>query len=251
MPLQPVLILAMTKMRSGICTAGFTPDSDPITGLRWVRPVREFGAVLPGDMLDTDGRPVQCCDVVELNLLAPRPNPPHVEDWVTDFVHHCPRVLRRLEGQRRADFLAEHLDSAPDDVVLHHTRSLCLVRPERVWARFSLDAFSGKYEARMGFLLSGDLIHPGMGDRRGVTVTDLRWRALGRRWLEDQTGRRGGSLLLDQQVLLERLSAEAVYLALGLSRVWQGKRWVLVVGVHTVPDYGDPPQVQDMQSAAP
>jgi hypothetical protein len=49
---------------------------------------------------------------------------------------------------------------------------------------------------------------------------------------------------------MERLSAEVVYLALGLSRVWQGKRWVLVVGVHTVPDYGEPFEVHDMLSAA-
>jgi len=28
-----------------------------------------------------------------------------------------------------------------------------------------------------------------------------------------------------------------VYLALGLSRSWQGKHWLLVIGVHVVPDY--------------
>jgi hypothetical protein len=50
MPLQEVLILAMTRMRSGICTAGFTHEPDPVTGLRWVRPVRDFDTVQPGDM---------------------------------------------------------------------------------------------------------------------------------------------------------------------------------------------------------
>ena len=67
MPRTEVLILAMTKMLSGICTAGFVNDRDPVTGLRWVRPVREFGTLLPGDMTDADGHLVQCCDVVELN----------------------------------------------------------------------------------------------------------------------------------------------------------------------------------------
>jgi hypothetical protein len=83
---QEVLIMAMTKMLSGICTAGFTHEADPVTGLRWVRPVREFGTVLPGDMTDADGRLVECGDVVELDLLAPRPHPPHVEDWTIGFV---------------------------------------------------------------------------------------------------------------------------------------------------------------------
>ncbi len=83
MPPQEVLILAMTQMLSGICTAGFTREPDPVTGLRWVRPVREFGTLLPGDMTDADGRLVQCGDVVEPNLL----------------------------------------DRAPEDVLIHHTRS--------------------------------------------------------------------------------------------------------------------------------
>jgi hypothetical protein len=233
MPHQEVLILAMTKMLSGICTAGFTRERDPVTGLRWVRPVRDFCTVQIGDMRDADGDLIQCCDVVELNLVEPRPDPPHVEDWLVDFVHRRPRVLRRLGGEQRAAFFPKYLDPAPEDVLVHHTRSLCLVQPERVWARFSLDGYSGKYEARMGFVLDGDVNHPRAVSRRGVSVTDLKWRALGRSWL----GEDGGTLTLDHEGLFERLQAEAVYLAAGLSRNWQGEYWPLVVGVHVVPDY--------------
>ena len=233
MPLQEVLILAMTRMRSGICTAGFTHEPDPVTGLRWVRPVRDFDTVQPGDMTDANGRPVQCGDVVELDLLAPRPDPPHVEDWLTDFVHRRPRLLRRLEGEKRARFFAKYLDLAPEDVLIRHTRSLCLVRPEQVWASFSLDRYSGKYEARMGFLLAGDANHPQATGQRGASVTDLKWHALGRAWL----GEVGGRLRLEQDALYRRLNAEAIYLAVGLGRKWQGKYWPLVVGVHVVPDY--------------
>jgi hypothetical protein len=242
MPPQEVLILAMTQMLSGICTAGFTREPDPVTGLRWVRPVREFDTLLPGDMTDAGGRLVQCCDVVELNLLAPHPDPPHVEDWLTDFVHHRPRLLRRLEGEKRARLFARHLDRAPEDVLVHHTRSLCLVQPEQVWARFSLDGYSGKYEARMGFVLADDADYPRAASPRGCSVTDLKWRALGRAWLGERGGRggrggQGGQLALDHDALCERLGAEALYLAIGLSRNWQGEYWPLVVGVHVVPDY--------------
>ena len=232
MPPQEVLILAMTKMLSGICTAGLMHEPDPVTGLRWVRPVREFDTLQPGDMTDADGRVAQCCDVVELDLVAPCPDPPHVEDWLTDFIHHRPRLLRRLEGEKRARFLARYLDRAPEDVLIHHTRSLCLVRPEQVWARFSLDGYSGRYQARMGFVLPGDANHPRAASPRGVSVTDLKWRALGRAWL----GQRG-RLLLDHDALCQRLGVEDVYLAIGLSRNWQGECWPLVVGVHVVPDY--------------
>jgi len=232
-PPREVLILAMTEMLSGICTAGFVNDPDPVTGLRWVRPVREFGTLLPGDMTDANGHLVQCCDVVELRLLAPRPDPPHTEDWVTDFVHHRPRCLRCLQGQKRERLFADYLDSRPEDVLVHHTRSLCLVQPERVWARFALDTYSGKYQARMGFVLPGRVTHARANSQHGIPVTDLKWRALGRSWL----GSRGGRLDLDQDALHKRLETDKVYLALGLSRNWKGEYWLLVVGVHTIPGY--------------
>ncbi|HET89343.1 MAG TPA: hypothetical protein ENN99_01170 [Chloroflexi bacterium] len=233
MPLQEVLILAMTEMLSGVCTAGFTREPHPVTGLQWVRPVREFGPLLPGDLTDAAGRLVQCGDVVALNLLKPRPDPPHVEDWVTDFVNHRPRLLRRLEGEKRAAFFARYLDPAPEEVLVQQIRSLCLIQPEQVWVSCSLDGYSGKYEARMGFRLPGEANHPQAASRRGLSVTDLAWRALGRTWL----GEGGGRLELDHETLLERLGVEAIYLAVGLGRKWQERYWPIVVGVHTVPDY--------------
>jgi hypothetical protein len=101
-----------------------------------------------------------------------------------------------------------------------------------VWAHFSLDTYSGKYQARMRFVLPGDANHPRITSRRGVSVTDLRWRALGRSWLGARS-----YLALDHDALFKRLRAEALYLAIGLSRTYQGEYWPLVVGVHVVPDY--------------
>ena len=74
-----------------------------------------------------------------------------------------------------------------------------------------------KYEARMSWTLSGDLT------RTSVSVTDLKWHALGRAWLGN-----GGQLTLDHSALVERLRADAIYLTLGLSRHYQGQYWPLV-----------------------
>jgi len=233
MPVQEVLLLAMTHMRSGICVAGMTREPDPTTGLRWVRPVRDFETVLPGDMSDDAGHLFQCGQVVTLNLLDPRPDPPHVEDWSADFVRCRPRLVRCLEPDRRETFFAEHLDQAPYEVLLAQRRSLCLVEPERVWASFTLDVYSGKYEARMGFALSGAAGQLPALSSTGASVTDLKWRALGREWLGDD----GGCLRLDQAELLARLNCSRLYLAVGLSRKWKDQYWPLVIGVHTLPDY--------------
>ncbi len=239
MPVQQVLLLAMSKMLSGICVAGFTPERDPATGLRWVRPVREFDTLLPGDMTGAGGRLMQCGDVVELNLLSPRPAAPHTEDWVADFVRCRPRLARRLQAQRRASFLAQHLDPAPEQVLVHHTRSLCLVQPEHVQAHFSLDTYSGKYEARMSIVLPDDAQPLQAAGPRGIPVTDLKWRAWGRTWFGQgaQSLSPGGKLTFDADELQRRLHIQAFYLTLGLSRNWQGNYWPLVVGVHVVPDY--------------
>jgi hypothetical protein len=102
-----------------------------------------------------------------------------------------------------------------------------------------LDAYSGKYEARMGFELGScapatdSSTAAWRTDARGVAVTDLKWRALGRKWLADC----GGTLDLEPDQLREQLAADDLYLTIGLSRAWKGKCWPLVVGVHAVPDY--------------
>lgn len=233
MPPQEILILAMTRMLSGICTAGFSREPHPVSQLRWVRPVKEYDTLLLGDLTDASGRVVQCGDVVELHLQRHRSDPPHTEDWVTDFIYHRPRVVRRLEGERRARFFAKHLDKAPADILGRNpTRSLCLVWPNRLWANFTLDPYSLKYQARIGFTLEG-VHHAQANSPRGIPVTDLKWRALGRNWL----GERSRELALDDGALRERLQAEEIYLALGLSRGYQGQLWLLVIGVHVVPDY--------------
>jgi hypothetical protein len=233
MPDQEILVMAMTRMLSGVCTAGFTRERDPVSHLRWVRPVKERDSLLLGDLTDADGRVIQCDDVIELRLQRHRPDPPHSEDWLTDFIFHRPRLLRRLEGERRARFLAEHLDRAPEEVLGEDpTRSLCLIRPDRIWACFILDPYSLKYQARVGFELLG-LHHAKASSSWGLPVTDLKWRAAGRNWLDPG----GGELRLGEDGLRERLSAEEIYLALGLSRGYQGQLWQLVIGVHVVPNY--------------
>jgi hypothetical protein len=233
MPSQEILILAMTRMLSGVCTAGFTREPDPVSHLRWVRPVKAYDTLLLGDLTDAEGQVLQCGDVVKLNLQKHRPDPPHTEDWITDFIYQRPCLLRRLEGERRARFLANHLDRAPLDVLGQNpTRSLCLLRPDRLWACFTLDPYSLKYQTRIGFTLMG-VGETKANSPRGLPVTDLKWRALGRRWLGD----REGEMRLDHDALRERLQADEIYLALGLSRGYQGKLWLLVIGVHVVPDY--------------
>lgn len=236
MPPKEVLIMAMTRMRSGICTAGFVTADDPPGAVAWVRPVKEYGSLLLGDMTDAAGRVVQVGDVVELALRRPRPDPVHSEDWVTEFIRHRPRLVRRLTGAHWADFLSQQVDPAPDEVLLHHRRSLCLVQPTRITAHFLLDRQTGKYEARLTFSLPSPPASVLSGPHN-FPVTDLAWRALGRQWLTKMANT--GEIVrltLDAAELTQTLAAATIFLSLGLSRTYEGKIWPLVIGVHPAPE---------------
>jgi hypothetical protein len=212
--------------------AGVTAEPDPVTGLRWVRPIREGGHVLLGDITTVEGQVLQPFDVAKLNLLRPHAAPPHTEDWVTDFVRHRPCVLRRLEGERRASFLREHLDGKPQEVLDSHRRSLCLIEPDWVRGNFKLDACSGKFDARLAFGL-GQRRFAGSHAKGGLSVTDLKWRALGRAWLPED----GGWTEFDAGDLEARFGIREIYLVVGLTRSYRGDFWTIVLGVHALPDY--------------
>lgn len=232
MPGQEILILAVTKMLGGVCLAGMTTEPDPVTGLRWVRPVCEGRHVLLGDITTPEGDVLRPFDVATINLLSSRPQPPHTEDWIVDFVYQPPRVARRLEGERRTGFLQKYLDRDPGQVLELQERSLCLLKPDRVQGSFRLDAYSGQFDARLAFSLDGHT-YQGSYAKGGLSVTDLKWRALGRAWLPET----GGWIEFDTDDLEARIGIQEVYLAAGLTRSFRGDCWPIVIGVHTVPEY--------------
>ncbi|MCL7453331.1 MAG: hypothetical protein M8467_09810 [Anaerolineae bacterium] len=231
MAVKEVLLLAVTRMLGGVCVAGMTAEPDPVTRLRWVRPVRDYGHILLGDITTAEGQLLQPFDVVEFSLLRPQPDPPHSEDWITDF-RQRPKVVRRLQGERRSHFLRTYQDTDPDQVLRNHERSLCLFQPQWIKGCFRLDAYSGKFDARLSFGLDGQR-YLGSHAKGGLSVTDLRWRALGRSWLPPD----GGWVDFDMGDLEVRFGIQEVYLSAGLTRSHQGGYWCIVIGVHTVPDY--------------
>ena len=231
MVLKEVLLLAVTRMLGGVCIAGMAAEPDPVTRLRWIRPVRDYGHILLGDITTVRGELFRPFDVVELSLVRPHPDPPHSEDWITDF-RRRPEVVRHLEGDRRARFLRRYQDADPWQVLRTCERSLCLFEPQWIKGCFRLDAYSGQFDARLTFGLDGRR-YLGSHAKGGLAVTDLRWRALGRSWLPED----GGWVDFDMGDLEARFGIQNVYLAAGLTRSHQGGFWPIIVGIHTVPDY--------------
>ena len=213
---EPVVVLAVTKMLSGMCTGGIS-----LTSEKWVRPVKEFGTVLPGDLTYPGRTPIRPFDIVKFSLTKPFPRPPHVEDWVCDFVRSRPTLAGRLD--QYLWFLEKHSEPDSHGQILRGERSLALFEPSQVEAIFTQDSYSGKYEARLTI--------PEMGERP-TPVTDIKWRALGRRLLGSSE-----RLTMTSGDLRDRYNMDRIFVALGLSRLHEGKHWPLIVGVHTWPDY--------------
>lgn len=233
-----LVLLAVTVMKTGVCIAGVRREA-PKT---WVRPVREFGTVLLGDITyptppgaGGERRVMRPFDIVELTLGRARPDPPHVEDWTCDFAHSRPRLLATLaEGQREQVLAAAGASS--DAIWTDRNRSLGTLRVDDVSATFTADAYAGTYEARVVF--------PGLpSDIASVACTDLKWRALGRRLLargQAAAASQGAThvLRLGGDELRAALGGPSdIWLALGMTRLHDGRTWPLVVGVHTVPEY--------------
>jgi hypothetical protein len=178
-----------------------------------------------GDIRFTSGALMRPFDIVCLNLLKPQPGPPHVEDVLCDFIRPRPEWRGRLSESERATFLQECLDPRPSEVWCGGGRSLTLFEPTALTTAFAFDSYSEKFECRIAW--------PGYDRPQGVPVTDLKWRALGRKWVASGPPNQQ----YDLPALRQRLGVERIFLAVGLSRNYQGQLWPMGVGVHTLPDY--------------
>jgi hypothetical protein len=230
-----VLILSVARTSDGLCLAGMTTEPHPASSLRWVRPMPESGSLRIEDLTTAGGETIRPFDVVELNLLKPRPRPPHTEDWIADFERDRPRIVRRLEGERRSDFLHKYRDAVPRQILESQQRSLCLIEASCVTGSFRQDPGSAHLDARLSFRLGGRA-YRGSYTKGGLAVTDLEWLALATGWLPEG----GGWAELDEGLLEARLGIKEIFLVIGLSHSSLHRFEPVILGVHTIPEYEVP-----------
>jgi len=147
-----------------------------------------------------------------------------VEDWTLDL-QRKPQWLRNLSQQEQAEFLTQHCEPDISVLVSNEERSLGLFLPDSFRFMFGLNVASTDITVRADFVLGGQTFSE-------IGCTDLRMRALGRKLLE----RSGGAACQLSRADFERRGKQITYLALGLSRLYRGKHWLIVVGVHSIPE---------------
>jgi hypothetical protein len=230
MSIQEVLLLAVADIDGGVCVAGMTAEPDPVTGLRWVRLVHQEGlSLIHGDTRDVSGG-LQPFDVVEVELVIPCPEPPYAENWLTKSSGCSLKVLRHLAGQQRANFLREHRDTAPQQVLQYQERALCLLKPAWIHGSFRLDPGSGWFAAHLAFG-TNRRSYRGSYARGGYPVFDPRWQSLGRSWLSQA----GDWVDFDAGDLEARFGISDIYLTVGLHPKDRSHQ-ISILTVHTVPE---------------
>jgi hypothetical protein len=209
-------------MEKGFCVAGVVEGRT-----RWVRPVRPKNSIDAQDLRDASGRHIRTLDLVKFELVRPNPQTPHVEDWHTNFNRRPIVEVVPTDGERVA-VLERLCEPTPDAVLAKKSRSLVLIEPDEVDAVFDPPTNGRNYGARMSFTCSG-ASYTGETGGRGFPVTDLKLRSWGRRYQRRAE--------LNDRDLKGALGAERLFLTIGLTRLYEGKHWPMVVGVHAWPDY--------------
>jgi hypothetical protein len=228
---KEITTLALTKMHGGVCTAGID------AGGHWIRPVRPRNeakpahdgisdhSLLPLDFFHGGQSPLVNLAVTRFWFSEAAPHLPHIEDWTPDLKRK-PQLLRKLSGEEQEQFLATHVESDLALLAREHERSLMLIKPESFSFSFGKNQTGDDVSVRASFACGGEHFSD-------IGCTDLRMRALGRQLLE-KTGNSKKATLGDED--FKRHGKQATYLALGLSRLFQNKHWLLVVGVHSLPE---------------
>jgi hypothetical protein len=227
---KEITTLALTKMHGGVCTAGIDAEG------RWVRPVRprveskpvREGAsdysLLPIDFFHGGQSHLVNLGVTRFWFTEAEPHTPHVEDWTLNLKQK-PQLLGKLSAEEQERFLEAHVENDLSPLCRQHARSLMLIRPDSFSFSFGMNLSGDDVSVRASFACNGETFDD-------VGCTDLRVRALGRKLLEKASG--GKASLTSED--FKRHGKQATYLTLGLSRLFQNKHWLLLVGVHSLPE---------------
>lgn len=223
--LTDVLVLGIARVKTNYSLVGMTTEPDPITGLRWVRPIKQGLPLTRDDLHYEDGQPIRLGDVVQFDLVQPQSTPPYIENVVGNWEAGPPLFIRDLTEARRAAFFPKHIDPDPLAVLGRQPqRSICLVKPSAVEAIFSYDEEIERFEARL--ILTIETASKPLRSEDGIPVFDPFWLA----WCRGQLGDKEFDQI--DHPTLQALVGE-VYVTLSLNA--RGR--VQVVGVHSVPNY--------------
>ena len=241
---QQLLITDFTRMRSGhVCVVGLDEQG------RCIRPAEPR---IHEQLAKQDGKfCIYPSAIIEFDIFAPRPEPPHTEDHIFDLFSI--RFLRRATAHEWQDRLKRSLSpnvAAIFEQPIQHekgyfvadgtgARSVGTVRArgivKAVYGPANFD--QGAWDYRLQF-------YDEAGQFYSLKITDLTWHL----YCDAQRGpdRQPAEIAAE---LTRLLKSRKVLLRIGLSRGWaehRGRCYLQINGVYTSPDYLEGKTVADL-----
>jgi len=223
---KELVILAMTKMANGICLAGIEAK----TG-QWIRPVRlDISDPMEHCLQLTDfiiqGEPrIKLLALSEIFLKEPKPSPPHIEDWILDR-RFKPRLIKQLNDKEKIDFLNAHAHQENLKRLQAKECSLGLIQPDDFLIHFKPNKKGDDIAVRIDFSLLKERC-------KEKPCPDIKLRALGR-YILQYLKKPSHCLSLED---FFKKGYTNIFFTIGLTRLYQGENWLMVIGVHTIPEY--------------
>lgn len=230
-----LVITDLTRMHRGmVCIAGYDKD------LHCIRPILPPPGISEHQLLAPNGKPIIFpFAVVELDLLEPRPEPPHTEDVY--FFSPSPRLLRPAKDPRQVlekttfetvQALFEqpiHNDFGFYVMEGHGPRSLGTIHPASIaQVGYEPEPGRGAWDYRLAFT-------DARGDIYRLKITDLTWQSYCQSLRNEQ--RDPAKIALE---LTDLLQSSDVFLRIGLARGWKEhpeRCYLQITGIYTLPNY--------------
>ena len=230
-----LVITDLTRMHRGmVCIAGYDKD------LNCIRPILPPPGISEHQLSDERGKPIIFpFAVIQLDLLDPRPEPPHTEDVF--FFSPSPRFLRLARNPQHLlqqtlspdvrTIFEQPIHSDMGYYVLEGQgpRSLGTICPVSVTeVRYEPEPGGGAWDYRLAFT-------DAHGDVYRLKITDLTWQL----YCQSQRNEQRDPPKIASE-LTHLLQNRDVYLRIGLARGWKehpDRCYLQITGIYTFPDY--------------
>jgi hypothetical protein len=226
-----VLIVSVTKRLNGVCIAGIGKNN------AWVRPTKREELVL-NDIRLNENEYIEVQNIYEFHFTGKTPVQCQTENYLLDEYRTIVHKGMMPESERRKLFhqicenslVSEHMNIA--DSLRAKNRSIVMLGPVRLQSVYLHEEEMMKCPEIT--ISVNSVAIKGIQGRANLLCTDLKFWAFAKALLKERNTK---SLTLNENELRSILHFDKVFIIIGLTKLYHGKNWPMIIGLHFFPDY--------------
>lgn len=237
-----ITILAVTKRYNSVCIAGVDEQR------KWIRPVKEGELSLENIRVSRNDY-VSIGNRYKFTFSGQSPLKCQTENYTIDTSQNITHITTLTETQKRELFLSlsesSLVTSNPTlditQILKSRNRSLVLLGPVKV-QRVYIYKNGNMKSPNITFNINSINVK-GPNNRTDLPCTDLKFRAFAKNLLRQ---RNTTSITLEENELKDLLGYNQIFIVIDLTTLFRGENWPMSIGVHTLPDYNQPINYNDL-----